>query len=187
MILFNAIKCSRKILSGYIPQTATRYFQHPIFFNKIEIKHQKFHRKIIWISGNEILYETILLYYHLSALISQLHAQSSSSSCLIFHRILLSPAESRTGSHRILSSIDQDSIRSCLGSCGICPDLITSPQDVVQDPVGSSPELIRSPQDLVWDPVGFCPELVRNPQDVVQDPVGSCPELIRSPQDLVQN
>ena len=48
----------------------------------MKIKHQKFHRKIFWISGNEILYETILLYYHLSALISQLHTQSSSSSCL---------------------------------------------------------------------------------------------------------
>ena len=112
MILFHPITCSRRILSGYIPQTPTRYFQHPIIFNKIEIKHQKFHRKIFWISGNEILYETILLYYHLSALISQLHAQRSSSSCLIFHRILLSPAESRTGSHRILSRIDQDSIGS---------------------------------------------------------------------------
>ena len=112
MILFHPITCSRRILSGYIPQTPTRYFQHPIIFNKKEIKHQKFHRKIFWIGGNVILSETILLYYQLSALISQLHVQSSSSSCLIFHRILLSPAESRTGSHRILSRIDQDSIGS---------------------------------------------------------------------------
>ena len=163
MILFHPFKCSRKILSGHIPQTPTRYFQHPIIFNKIEIRHQKFHRKIFWIGGNAILSETILLCYQLSALISQLHAQSGSSSCLIFHRILLSPAESRTGSHRILSRIDQDSIGSCLGSCGICPELITTPQDLVQDPVGSCPELVRSLQDVVQNPVGSCREFIRSP------------------------
>ena len=119
MIRFNPIKCSRKILSGSIPQTPTRYFQHPIIFNKIEFKHQKFHKKIFWINGNAILSETILPYYQLSALISQLHAQGSSSSCLIFHWILLSPAESHTESHRIFSRINQESIGSCLGSCRI--------------------------------------------------------------------
>ena len=160
MILFNPIKCSRKILSGSIPQTPTRYFQHPIIFNKIEIKHQKFHKKIFWINGNAKLFETKLPYYQLSALISQLHAQGSSSSCLIFHRILLSPAESRTGSHRIFSRVNQESIGDPVGSC---PELITSPQDVVQDPVGSCPEFIRSPQDVVQDPVGSCPELIRSP------------------------
>ena len=150
MILFHPIKCYRKILSGSISQTPTRYFQYPIIFNKIEIKHQKFHRKIFCIGGNEILSETILLYYQLSALISQLHAQSSSSSCLIFHRILLSPAESRTQSPRILSRIDQGSIGSCLGSCRI---------------------LSRIDQESIGSCLGSCRILSR----IDQESIGSCP------------